>query len=293
MTIKDSYGERLFHTANMLFLIALSLVFLIPVWMVFATSFMSEGESIRRGASYVLLPHALDLAAYKLLFLKGSVVISGYKITLFRVIVGTLLNLLCTVTFAYGLARRTLPGRNLIVTLVFFTMIFSGGLIPSYLLMNALHLKNSIWVLVLPGLISTWNMFIMRNFLMTIPEELEESAIIDGGNAAAILLRIILPLSLPAIATIGLFYAVGHWNEWFSASIYINDVHKQPIQVLLRNMLLTGVVQNDMTDNMSQLPPPETLKSAMIVVSTLPILCVYPFIQKYFVKGALMGSVKG
>jgi putative aldouronate transport system permease protein len=288
----SSPSEKLFHVITHLFLIVLSLAFLIPFVMIIATSFMSESESIRRGAAYVLYPYAFDLTAYKLLMSKGTIVINGYQITLFRVLVGTFLNLLFTATLAYGLARKTLPGRNLIVTLIFFTMIFSGGLIPNYLLINALGLKNSIWVLVVPTLISTWNVFIMRNFFLSIPDELEESAVIDGANVPMILWKIVLPLSLPAIATIGLFYAVYHWNEWFHASIYINDQTKMPIQVILRNLIMTSVIQ-DVPVETSELPPPETLKAAMIVVSTLPILAVYPFIQKYFVKGTLMGSIKG
>lgn len=292
-TSKDSRGERIFYVCNNIFLFILILIFLVPFLMVVSTSFMSESESIRRSSAYVLYPHAFDLTAYKMLFNKGSIVLDGYKITLFRVIVGTFLNLFCTATFAYGLARRTLPWRNVIVTWVFFTMIFSGGLIPSYMLVNALGLKNSVWVLVLPTLISTWNLFIMRNFFLAIPEELEESAIIDGANPPTILWKIILPLSLPSIATIGLFYAVYHWNEWFQASIYIDHVNKLPIQVLMRNIIMSGVIQDQPVEVTQELPPAETLKAAMIVVSTLPILCVYPFIQKYFVKGTLLGSIKG
>jgi putative aldouronate transport system permease protein len=291
-TLHSSPSEKLFHVINHVFLILISLLFLIPIVMIISTSFMSESESIRRGSTYVLYPYAIDLTAYKILISKGTVVLNGYKITLFRVFVGTFLNLLFTATLAYGLARKTLPGRNLFVTLIFFTMVFGGGLIPNYLLMNAMGLKNSVWVLVLPTLISTWNLFIMRNFFLTIPDELEESAFIDGANIPTILWKIVLPLSLPALATIGLFYSVYHWNEWFTASIYMNDQSKMPIQVILRNLIMTSVIQ-EMQVDVSELPPPETLKAAMIVVSTLPILVVYPFIQKYFVKGALMGSIKG
>ncbi|WP_309123478.1 carbohydrate ABC transporter permease [Paenibacillus sp.] len=290
---KPTAGERVFDLFNIVLLAVLSLLFLIPFLAVLSTSFISAEESMRRGA-FVLIPERVDFGAYDMLLSRGMIIYNAYKVTLFRVVVGTFLNLAFTATLAYGLARRTLPGRNGLVLIVFLTMIFHGGLIPNYMLIDAVGLKDSLWVLVIPGLISAWNLFIMRNFFLTLPEELEESAVIDGATPAVILLKIIVPLSMPAIATIGLFYAVHHWNDWFGASIYINSQSKQPIQVVMRNILLTGVVHDETQLEFIKDPPPAaTLKSAVIIISTLPILLVYPFIQKYFVKGMLVGSVKG
>ncbi|MFK7692148.1 carbohydrate ABC transporter permease [Paenibacillus sp. HJGM_3] len=292
-TWKPTVGERTFDVFNVVLLAVLSLLFIIPFLAVLSTSFISAEESMRRGA-FVLVPEKLDFGAYEMLLSRGMIIYNAYKVTLFRVLVGTFLNLLFTATLAYGLSRRTLPGRNVFVLIIFLTMIFHGGLIPNYMLIDKLGLKDSLWVLILPGLISAWNLFIMRNFFMTLPEELEESAVIDGATPALILWKIIVPLSMPAIATIGLFYAVHHWNDWFGASIYINDQSKQPIQVVMRNILLTGLVHDETQIEYIKDPPPAAaLKSAVIIISTVPILVVYPFIQKYFVKGVLVGSIKG
>lgn len=287
-------GERIFYILNNIFMFLLLLVFLLPLWSVFATSFVSEAESARRG-SFILFPEVFDLTAYKILLSGGSAVYRAYGNTLFIVIVGTIVNLFLTSTLAYGLSKKTLPGRGAITFLIFFTMLFSGGLIPSFLLNRSLGLVDSLWAMILPGGVSAWNMFIMRNFFMGIPESLEEAALIDGAGPVRILIKIILPLSLPVMATIGLFYAVGHWNAWFGAAIYINDVRKLPVQNILRNMVqsISSDVNNEMMNAVDDKPPTETMKSAMIVVSTLPIIFVYPFIQKYFVKGVMVGSIKG
>ncbi|MFG1735199.1 carbohydrate ABC transporter permease [Paenibacillus sp. 843] len=291
--IKPTTSERVFDVANIVFLIFLSLMFVIPFLAVLSTSFISTEESMRRGA-FVLIPERLDFAAYDVLLNRGKIILNAYQVTIFRVVVGTILNLLFTSMLAYGLARRSLPGRNGLVLFIFLTMIFQGGLIPNYMLMDTLGLKDTLWVLILPSLISAWNLFILRNFFMGLPEELEESAVIDGATPLLILFKIVIPLSMPAMATIGLFYAVHHWNDWFGASIYINDVNKMPVQVIMRNILLTGITQNEAQLEYVRNPPPAaTLKSAVIMISTLPILFVYPFLQKYFVKGVMVGSIKG
>ncbi|NOU86310.1 ABC transporter permease subunit [Paenibacillus sp. LMG 31460] len=291
--IKPTIGERTFDVFNIIILAVLSLLFLIPFLAVFSTSFISAEESMRRGA-FVLIPEKIDFGAYDMLLNRGMIIYNAYKVTLFRITVGTLLNLLFTATLAYGLSRRTLPGRNVFVLIIFITMIFHGGLIPTYMLIDKLGLKDTLWVLVIPGLISAWNLFIMRNFFLALPEELEESAIIDGATPAVILWKIIIPLSMPAIATIGLFYTVHHWNDWFGASIYINSQSKLPIQVVMRNILLTGLLQDETQVEYIRDPPPAaSLKSAVVIISTLPILFVYPFIQRFFVKGMMVGSIKG
>jgi len=291
--VKLSRGERFFEVFNYLFLTLISIIFILPLFTVLSTSLIGEAEYARRGL-FFLWPDEPVLAAYELLLSSNSVVLNAYTITLFRVIVGTFLNLVFTVTLAYVLARRNLPGRTLMTMFVFVTMVFSGGLIPSFILMDTIGLLNNVWVMIIPGLISPWNMLIMRNFFMAFPQELEEAAIMDGANPITVLLRVVLPLSLPAIATIGLFYAVGHWNAWFDAAIYIKDLRKLPVQVILRGILQQAVMLEPETlGNIQLMPPSAALQSAMVVISTVPILCVYPFIQKHFVKGALVGSIKG
>lgn len=288
-------GERVFHACNDCFMFLLMLMFLIPFWSVFAMSFVSEAEAARRG-SFILFPESFDLTAYRVLLSGGSAVWRAYGNTLFVVIVGTAVNLLLTVMLAYGLSKKGLPGRSGLTLMIFVTMLFSGGLIPSFLLNKYLGLVDSRWALILPGAISAWNTFIMRNFFAELPESLEEAAHIDGASTVRVLFSIVLPISLPSIMTIGLFYAVGHWNAWFSAAIYINSKPKLPVQNILRNMVAAASssdVNSEAVNSTMQKPPAETMKSAMIVVTTLPILFVYPFIQKYFVKGVLVGSVKG
>ncbi|TBL78982.1 carbohydrate ABC transporter permease [Paenibacillus thalictri] len=293
MSIRNrSAGEKVFDTANVLMLTLLSLAFVIPFLSVLSTSFISAEESLKRGA-FVLIPHQISLDAYSMLLHRGTIILNAYQITLFRVIVGTLLSLSFTASLAYGLARRTLPGRNIWVLFIFITMIFHGGLVPQYMLFNFLGLKNSIWVLVIPGMISAWNLFIMRNFFLALPTEIEESAVVDGAKPAQILWKIVIPLSMPAMATIGLFYSVYFWNEWFSASIYIDDAQKLPIQVIMRNILQAGTITDENIEFIEHPPPADTIKSAIVIISTVPILFVYPFIQRYFVKGVLIGSVKG
>ena len=291
-----SRGEKLFRALTYVMLAVFSMAFLVPMLFVLGTSLIGVEEWARRGA-FVLVPERIDLGAYRMLLGRGSMVLNAYAVSVFRVVVGTLLNLLVTATFAYALARRDLPGRTFFTLMVFVTMLFSGGLIPTFVLIDTLGLMNSLWVLIVPALMNPWWMLIMRNFFMAIPQEIEEAAIIDGATPPRILVSVILPISLPSLATIGLFYAVWHWNEWFMAAIYLREQVKYPIQLILRAVLMMGtqsyrgeVMQMMEADVM---PPAQTLKAATIIVSTVPILVVYPFLQKHFVKGATLGSVKG
>ena len=291
-----SAGDRIFTVANYIVLLAFAVVIVLPIFCVVMNSFVSEAEIARRGAS-IFIPEQWDLTSYKMLWSSRQNLIRAYGNTLFRVIVGTSMNLAFTIALAYPLSKRNLKGRTAINALVFFTMIFSGGMVPTYMMVKWTGLINTRWALILPSLIGTWNMFMMRNFFYAIPESLIESAELDGANQWQILTRIVLPCSLASIATILLFYAVGHWNSWFDALLYISDNKLLPMQNLLRNIIAAS--------NMSDLdasamltadyvrPPAESIKSATIVVTTLPILVVYPFIQKYFVKGVMVGSVKG
>ena len=291
-----SKGEKIFEAFNYIILTVFSLCFLLPFLFVVGTSFIGIEEWARRGA-FILIPERIDLGAYKMLLGRGSMMLNAYAVSIFRVSVGTMLNLAVTSTFAYALACRDLPGRTGFTVFVFITMLFSGGLIPTFMLVDTLGLMNSLWVLIIPALMNPWWMLIMRNFFMAIPQEIEEAAIIDGATPPRILVSVILPISLPSLATIGLFYAVWHWNEWFMAAIYLREQVKYPIQLILRAVLMMGtqsyrgeVMQMMEADVM---PPAQTLKAATIIVSTVPILVVYPFLQKHFVKGATLGSVKG
>lgn len=280
---------------DVLLLFLLSLIILLPFFTVVMTSFVSEAEIARRG-SFILIPEKFDFSAYRVLWRGRSGIIRAYGNTLFRVIVGTSLQMFMTITFAYGLSRKNLKGREGITVYVFITMLFSGGLIPGFMLVKGLGLLNSRWSMVIPGLISTWNMLVMRNFFMAIPSSLEEAAIIDGANDVQILTRVVLPLSKASIATIALFYAVGHWNSWFDAMIYINDGSKLPMQNILRNIIASTTLSDLDLQSMNEMisrPPTQAVRSATIIVTILPILFVYPFVQKYFVKGVMVGSVKG
>jgi putative aldouronate transport system permease protein len=203
-----------------------------------------------------------------------------------------------TILGAYPLSRKRFYGRGVFTFFIALTMFFSGGLIPTYLVMRTYKLLNTFWVMIIPGAISTWNMIIMRTFFQNIPNELEEAAIIDGCTELGVLWRIIIPLSTASIMTIGMFYAVGHWNAWFSAFIYLRDYDKYPLQLWLRMIVLQNQI-NDITSAQAAITETQeglvsdTIKYAVIIVAAGPILCVYPFIQKYFVKGTMVGSVKG
>ncbi|MFY9278930.1 MAG: carbohydrate ABC transporter permease [Caldicoprobacterales bacterium] len=291
---KPTFGEKVFNVINYTLLAFLTITFIVPFLNVIATSFISEKELIERG--FVLIPRDFDLTSYKLFLRKGSVLVDAYKVTVLRVVLGSVINLFVTAMFAYPMAKKDLPGRNFFITMVFITMLIGGGLIPTYMVVKSLNLINSFWALIIPSMMSVWNMLILRNFFYTIPPSLEESAFIDGATPFIVLTRIILPLSLPSLATIGLFYAVGHWNAWFDAVIYINEPEKYPVQVILRNFVLNMTayeLELEESTGLGAKPPSVTIRSTVIVISTLPILFIYPFVQKYFVKGIMVGSVKG
>lgn len=290
---KLSRNEKIAQVIIYILLILITLAFLIPFIIVLSTSFISEAEFAQRGG-YVLYPESISLSSYQILFGRSRVILNAYGVTLFRVVVGTALNLLFTIPMAYALAQKKLPGRIPLTIFVFITMVFSGGLIPRFLLVDALGLRNTLWSMIFPPLISAWNLLIMRNFFMSLPEELFDAAIVDGASPPIILLRIVLPLSMPVIATIGLFYAVFHWNSWFDAAIYIDQSNLKPMQIILRGMLETTNLQGmDELAFIENPPPAASLRSALIIVTTVPVLFVYPFIQRYFVKGIMIGGVKG
>ena len=285
-------GEIAFQIALYIILIALTLTFVIPFLLVIGTSFVGKEEIARRG--FVFFPETWNFAAYDMMLFQNTEVWRAYGVTFFRVVVGTLASLLVTGTFAYAVSKKDMPGRNLLLVISFITMLFNGGLIPTYLVVKSLGLIDSLWCFILPNLMSVWNMLILRNFFYSIPDSLEESALLDGATPPTIFFRIIVPLSMPAIATIGLFYAVDQWNNWFDAAIWINDVRKYPLQMVLRKYVLMSSTYDLKFDLATGAKPPDMgIKSAIVVISTLPMLCIYPFIQKYFVKGVMIGSVKG
>lgn len=291
-----SRGEKVFTIANYIFMVIFTLIILIPMISVVVRSFLSEQEIARRGM-FVLFPEDWHWDAYRMLWASHGNILRAYGNTLFITVVGTTLNLTFTIMLAYGLSKKYLRGRSFINGMVFFTMLFGGGMVPSYMLNKALHMINTRWVLIIPGLVNSWNMFMMRNFFYAIPDSLEESALLDGANPIQVLVKIVLPCSVASIATIGLFYAVGHWNQWFAATIFITDSKLLPMQNILRNIISSDSLSDLDTAALNTLeyikPPQEALKGATIVITTLPILLVYPFIQKYFVKGVMVGSIKG
>ncbi|GBG11857.1 MULTISPECIES: carbohydrate ABC transporter permease [Paenibacillus] len=284
-----SLGNRLFGIANGTVLILVAAVMIIPFIYIVLISFATEQEVLAK--SFMLFPTKFSLAGYRYI-LSTPILLHSLWVTIGVTVVGTLVNLLMTVLMAYPLARKELYGRRLILLLVTFTMVFSAGIVPTFLIVKGLHLTNTYWALIIPSAISAFNLIIIKNFFQQLPDGLEESAKIDGCNDLGILLRIVLPLSMPAIATFALFYAVNHWNTFLNAILYINDSRKWPIQVLLRQIVI--LTEKGLSD-MSEAPPPPSkiINMAVIVFSTVPILAFYPFLQKHFAKGVLLGSVKG
>lgn len=286
-SVREKIGQSLIYAI----LILISIVTLFPFIYVLMLSITPETEAINKGI--VLIPDQVTAAAYKTVFSKGFGLIGAYEVTLFRTLAGTLLSLLFTLLAAYTLSKKKLPGRSGLLLFVIFTMLFSGGLVPTYIIIKSLGLLDSIWVLVLPGMISVFNLIVVKGFFEGIPLEMEEAAIIDGAGEMAILFQVIMPLAMPVVATIGLFYAVGHWNSYFDAIMYINKADLMPLQVVLRKILLSAQFQQASEQGNSQNVSSIAIQMAAVIVSTVPILAVYPFVQKHFTKGVMIGAVKG
>lgn len=278
-----------------LFLAILALLALFPFYQTLMLSFSTVTDV---GSSRLFLyPSTFDLSSYTYLVIEGKVT-QGLFISLIITISGTVFSLIVTTAGAYALSKKGLPGRNLIFNCIIFTIFFSGGLIPYFLTLQKLHLQNSLLVMIVPLAVNTFYLILMKNFFNTIEPSLEESAKIDGANDITILVRIIVPVSMPIIATMILFYAVDRWNEWWLPTLFINDTKLYPLQLVLRNALtnLTSIINNAAGAQFAQSTQNiygDSVRSAMIVISAVPILMVYPFIQKYFAKGILLGSVKG
>ena len=287
--IKRSKGERIYGVFNGMVLLLVALATLYPfLYVVFAS--VSEPLKLLTRQGLLWYPAGITWNAYKKVFANSSIY-SGYLNTIFYVVAGTTVNIIATSVAAYVLSRKQLMLRRFFTLMIIFTMYFNGGLIPNYLLIKDLGMGNSRLALILPGAISTFNLMIMITGFREIPQALEESARIDGASDWTILFRIILPLAKPTIMVIMLYYAVGHWNSWFNAMIYIRDSTKMPLQIFLRE-ILTRSQLGSMAGDIEVEDVGITIKYATIIVSTLPILCLYPFIQKHFVKGVMIGAVK-
>ncbi|MGN7765504.1 carbohydrate ABC transporter permease [Paenibacillus sp. 22594] len=289
---KRTKGDLLLDTGVYLFLIAIGLIMLLPLASVFSKA-VSEEWAITSG-KVGILPVGFQLDTLTQV-ISSSMFIRAFCISVGVTAIGTLISILMTALTAYPLSKRNLPGISFIMVLFIFTMLFSGGLIPNYLLMRQLHLVNNLWVLILPGMISVFNMLVIKSYYESLPEALEESARIDGAKTYTILFRIILPLSMPVIATIALFYAVGYWNDYFGPMIYINETALKTLQLYLQDVVMdanSANLTNKSVDDLMNMSP-EGIRAATVVASTVPILLVYPFMQKYFIKGVLIGSVKG
>ena len=269
----------------------IAVIMVIPFIYVIAASFATEAEIQTRPIFFI--PDSPTLDAYARIFDMndmGTRVFHSLLISVCVTAIGTFINLFFTTTMAYGLSRSNLIGKKPLLNMVLFTMVFGGGMIPLFLVVKGLGMYDTYAALILPGAISAYNMIIVRNFFMELPRELEEAASIDGCSDIGIFIKIALPLSLPCLATFGLFYAVGHWNNYFGALLYLEDSTKFPFQLVLRNIVMqTAETQTDP----NALIPEDTLKMAVIVIGTVPILIVYPFLQKHFAAGVMVGAVKG
>lgn len=277
------------------FIILFAIACLIPLLLVLSSSFTSQASLNING--YKLIPSELSVSAYSLLFKSGTVG-PAYGVTIFVTVVGTVLSMLVTCACAYAISCKSMYYRGTVAFFIYFTMLFNGGLVPTYLWVTKyLGLSDSLWSLILPSLVNAWNLLLMRNFFNGIPDALSESARIDGANDMVILFKIILPISLPGIATVGLFYALAYWNEWYKALLYIHTEWKYPLQYLIMQIQknIQYVQQNAANAGVvtEGLVPAETTQMATAVVTIGPIILLYPFLQKYFVQGLTVGSVKG
>ena len=294
MKIKRTVGERIFDTANVVFMFIIGFIMFYPMWHVLVSSFC-DNNLLMAHRGLLFLPLDANFESYKMVF-KNPMILTGYANTIFIVVVSLIINIVLTALGAYFLSRKGVFWRDKVMFLIIVTMYFNGGLIPNYLLISKyLNMNDSYLALILPGAITTYNMIIMRTSFAGIPDSLEESAKLDGANHFTILFQIVFPLSKAVIAVVILYYAVAHWNSWFTASIYIITREKYPLQLILREILINNdtasMAQGD--DVADEHSIGETIKYAVIVVTTLPILCVYPFLQKNFVKGVMIGSLKG
>lgn len=292
MKIKKTKSRRGFELLNGIILSAIVLLTIYPMLYIFFAS-VSDSSRLMSHSGFLFKPLGFTTLAFQKAF-EHPLIITSYINTLYIVVVSLVINILLTAVGAYFLSRRDVLFQKIITIMIIFTMYFQGGLIPTYFNIRDLGLYNSTWALILPVAINTFNLIIMRTGFQAVPVSLEESATLDGAGHFTILFRVIMPLVMPTVAVMILYYGVAHWNSWFNASLYLNDAQKYPLQLVLRQILITNDTQQ-MTlgvDAGSTMAISETIKYAVIVIATVPILCIYPFLQKYFVKGATVGAVK-
>lgn len=293
--LPDAPEDRILLFVVITVLVLFTLIVAYPIIYVLSSSFSSP-KAVSTGR-VVFFPVDVSLEGYKVVF-SHRYILSSYRNTIFYTVAGTLINLTVTMTCAYPLSRKDFPTRKFFSWVFLFTMFFNGGLIPTYILMTKINFVNTIWAMIIPGALSVYNMILARTFLSgSIPWELLEAAQIDGCSDAGYFVRILLPLAKPVIAVITLYYAVGHWNAYFSAMIFLNDTDLFPLQLILRQILVANQINpGDMVDVdnlVAKQGLSDLLKYSLIVVSTAPIMCMYPFIQRYFIKGVMIGSIKG
>lgn len=296
MVESKSVGKTVFSVCNAILLTTISVICILPIIHVIMSSF-SEPEALALSKGLVLWPRKFSLIGYREV-LKSYTVWNGYLHTLIYVSVQTLLGVLFTSIGAYVLSRKNLKLKNPVMLLITFTMMFNGGLIPNYILMNNLHMLDTMWAIIIPGCITPMNLIIMRTFFLSIPDSLEESAKLDGAGAWTILFRIYYPLSKASLAVIALFLIVAQWNSYFIAMIYLQDRDLWPLKLVLKDLITSQqgaamLAAGDSASSAATLLLTRVVKYAVIVVGTLPIFCIYPFVQKYFVKGVMIGSIKG
>jgi len=293
--IKTPIGERIFGVCNNIFMFLMIIIMVYPVWYVIVAS-ISDSNALMGYTGILLAPKGFSTEAYKMM-MKNPMVVKGYMNTLYIVVVSVFLNIVFTSIGAYFLSRKNVFWQKYVMIFILITMYVNGGLIPTYLINSKVYgLNNTYWAIILPQLINTFNLIVMKTSFMSIHESLIESARIDGAGHWRVLYSIVLPLSKAILAVMVLYYAVDHWNAWFQASIYLTDRTKYPLQLVLREILIsndtTSMQAGRVDANTDQQAIGETIKYAIIVVATLPILCVYPFLQKYFAKGTMVGAVK-
>ncbi len=290
----QSAGDKAFDIVNHTILILVALAVFYPLYFIVIASFSDPAAVASGNVSF--WPKGFNLDGYVKVF-ENQKIWLGYRNSIFYTVIGTAVNLALTIMAAYGLSKKGLPGQGILMGLITFTMLFSGGLIPTYLLVDKLGINNSMWALVLPGAVSVYNLIIARSYMAeNISGELEEAARLDGCSDFNLFFRIALPLSKPIIGVVVLMYAVGHWNEYFNALIYLRDQALYPLQVILRDLLIQTEQAANMGGDASVMEMQrvaDMLKYGVIVVSSLPVLCMYPFIQKYFAQGMMIGSLKG
>ncbi len=294
MAIRDTRSDRAFAIINVVILTIVTLIVLYPLVFVVSASF--SNTSALAAGRVTLLPVEPNLTSYRAVFRDNKIWI-GYKNTTFYTALYLVISLTATLVTAYPLSRKDCKGRNVIMVLYTFTMFFSGGIIPTYLVIRNLHMINTVWALVLPGCLSVTNLIITRTYYVnSIPYELQESAMIDGSSNLGTLLRIVLPLSKPIIAVMAVYYGVAMWNSYFSALMYLTDSAKWPLQLVLRDILLSNQI-TEVTDSTMFTPEQillyEGMKYSLVVVASLPVMCLYPFVQRFFVKGVMIGAIKG